>query len=65
MKEAKFPNGMTSQEIQDEIFRKMSADEKLKLGADLWQLAKAIAPDKLKYGADRSATSSSQGSSNS
>ena len=58
MYETKFPNGKTGQEIQDEIFRKMSADEKLKVGADLWQLAREIAPEKVRYGADRPKTSS-------
>ncbi|MBI2577290.1 MAG: hypothetical protein HYV77_00390 [Candidatus Wildermuthbacteria bacterium] len=58
MYETKFPNGKTGQEIQDEIFRKMSADEKLKVGADLWRLAREIAPEKVRYGADRPKTSS-------
>ena len=58
MEETRFPNGKTGQEIQDEIFRKMSADEKLKVGADLWQLAKEIAPEKVRYGTDRPKASS-------
>lgn len=30
------------QEIQDEIFRKMSADQKIRFGSQLWQLAKTL-----------------------
>jgi len=37
------------QDIQDAIFRKMSADQKVKLGAQLWQLAKSLAGDKINY----------------
>ena len=40
----------TAQERQDAIFRRMSADEKVRLGAELWQLAKALAPEKIIYG---------------
>lgn len=39
-----------AQEMQDEIFRKMSpADKKIKLAADLWRLAKAIDGDKIDF----------------
>lgn len=41
------------QEIQDEIFRKMSADKKIKLGSQLWQLAKSLAGNKINYAARR------------
>lgn len=34
--------GKTGQEIQDEIFRKMSADKKLKLASGLWELGKTL-----------------------
>jgi len=34
--------GKTGQEIQDEIFRKMSVDKKLKLASSLWELGKKL-----------------------
>jgi len=37
------------QRKQDEIFSKMSAEEKLKLGAGLWRLGKELAGDKINY----------------
>ncbi|MFH1284027.1 MAG: hypothetical protein ABIH78_00335 [Candidatus Peregrinibacteria bacterium] len=37
----------TAQDIQDDIFRKMSADEKLKVWAMLWRLAKDIVDNKI------------------
>ncbi len=48
----------SAQEIQDEIFRKMSADRKLELSSQLWQLAKNLAGHKIYYGTNRPATSS-------
>lgn len=52
----------SAQEIQDRIFRKMSADEKMEVAAKLWLLAKALDPDKidfrLDHGRNRSAPSS-------
>jgi len=47
----------TAQERQDEIFRKMSTERKLEIGAQLWQLAKTLAGDKINYGTKRSQTS--------
>jgi len=35
----------TAQEIQDDIFRKMSADEKLEVWVGLWRLAKDLTGD--------------------
>lgn len=35
------------QDIQDEIFKKMSADEKIKLGSEFWLLAKDLVGDKI------------------
>ncbi len=43
----------TAQDRQDEIFRKMSADRKLELSSQLWQLAKELACDKIHYGTNR------------
>jgi len=39
----------TAQEIQDNIFRKMSADRKIKVGAQLWQLAKDLIGEEDKF----------------
>lgn len=38
---------MSGQDIQDDIFRKMSADKKLKAAAGLWLLAKELAGEKI------------------
>jgi hypothetical protein len=46
----------TAQEIQDDIFRKMSADRKLELSSQLWQLAKELAGDKIRYETNRPQT---------
>jgi hypothetical protein len=50
----------SAQEIQDEIFRKMSADRKLEIGSQLWKLAKKLAGDKIRYGGERPKASFSQ-----
>ena len=47
----------TAQEIQDNIFRKMSADRKIEVGAQLWQLAKNLVGDKIYYERKRPKTS--------
>lgn len=39
---------------QDEIFRNMSAEQKLKLSAGLWRLGKELAGDKIYYAKRRS-----------
>lgn len=36
-----------AQDIQDEIFRKMSAEKKISVGFQLWRLAKTIVGDKI------------------
>lgn len=46
-----------AQEIQDNIFRRMSADRKVELGAELWKLAKDLVGDKINYGKNRPAPS--------
>ncbi len=48
----------TAQEIQDEIFQKMSPDKKVLVGSQLWRLAKTLAGEKIKYGTNGSKTSS-------
>lgn len=39
----------SAQGIQDEIFKKMSADRKVELGSQLWLLAKELDSDKINY----------------
>jgi hypothetical protein len=46
-----------AQEKQDEIFRKMPADKKIKFASGLWMLGKDLAGDKINYGKCRSKTS--------
>lgn len=48
----------SAQEIQDEIFRKMSPDKKILVGSQLWRLAKTLAGEKINYGINRPKTSS-------
>jgi hypothetical protein len=43
----------SAQEIQDNVFRKMSADEKLKLASGLWLLARELDKEKTRYGNNR------------
>lgn len=45
----KIEGKLSAQDIQDKIFRKMSANKKLKLGSDLWILAKELEPAKVGY----------------
>ncbi len=44
----------SAQEIQDDIFRRMSAQKKMLLGSQLWQLAKTLVGDKVNYVPPRS-----------
>ena len=46
----------SAQDIQDEIFRNMSADKKIHLASQLWSLAKELSRDKLYYGINRPKT---------
>lgn len=46
-----------AQDIQDDIFKKMSADRKVEIGSQLWQLAKELVGNKIDYGKNRSSTS--------
>lgn len=39
----------TAQQIQDDIFRKMSANQKVKLGSDMWRLAKSLDSKKIDF----------------
>lgn len=49
-------NKKSAQEIQDEIFRKMTPDKKIELGSRLWLLAKELAKEKVCYGNNRPKT---------
>jgi len=51
----KFLEDKRGQEIQDEIFRKMSADQRVAFGSRLWRLAKALDSEKIDYGRNRPA----------
>jgi len=44
----------TAQERQDDIFRKMTADQRLEVWVGLWRLAKELAGDKITYGTNGS-----------
>lgn len=52
----------TAQQIQDDIFRKMSADRKIKLGSEMWRLAKSLDSDKIDFRKNGSATLTSKNS---
>jgi hypothetical protein len=48
---------LSAQAMQDEIFRKMTPDQKIKLWMDLWNFAKTLAVDKNWYGNHQPRTS--------
>lgn len=54
----------TAQDIQDEMFRKMSADRKVELGAQLWKLAKELVGDKINYARSRPKTAAGKNRKN-
>lgn len=41
---------LTPQDFQDSVFRRMSVDQKLLLGSQLWRLAQEIKPAEQTYG---------------
>ncbi len=47
--------GCSAQDMQDEIFRRMSADEKIRIASELWWLGQELSRGKNSYGANRSA----------
>ena len=47
--------GCSAQDIQDEIFRRMSADEKIRIASELWWLGRELTSGKKRYGTNRSA----------
>lgn len=54
MKKRNLQKKKSAQDRQDEIFRKMSADEKIAVWAGLWKLAKELVGDKINYAKNRS-----------
>ncbi len=48
----------TAQDIQDDVFRRMSADERFEVWVGLWRLAKDLAGDKITYGTNGSQSAS-------
>ena len=56
-----FGREKTAQEIQDDIFRKMTTDRKIRLGSQLWLLAKELTKEKGFYGNNRSKTTVGKG----
>lgn len=42
-----FRENREAEELQDEIFKRMTPDEKLGVGAQLWRMAKDIVGDKI------------------
>lgn len=52
----------TAQQIQDEIFRKMSANRKIKLGSSMWRLAKTLNGEKIDFRVNGPTTSSGKNS---
>jgi len=61
----KFLEDKKGQEFQDEIFGKMSADQRVAFGSRLWRLAKTLDSEKIDYGRNRPASSSQESSRNS
>ena len=53
------------QDFQDHIFKKMTADQKVALGSQLWRFAKDIVGDKIDHGKSRSSTSTDKSRKNS
>lgn len=47
--------GYSAQDMQDEIFRGMSADERLKIASELWWLGRELSSGKKNYGTNRPA----------
>lgn len=58
----KFLEDKKGQKFQDEIFKKMSADQKIAFGSKLWRLAKVLDSEKIDYGRNRPASHFSQNS---
>lgn len=53
---AKLVENKSAQEIQDEIFRKMTAERKVKLASDFFRFARELNPKHFFYGTGRAAS---------
>lgn len=53
----------SAQEMQDDIFRNMSADKKLEVASGLWRLGKELDPSKIDYGGRNNRPKASSGES--
>lgn len=42
----------TAQQIQDEIFKKMSAERKIRMASSFWNFAKEVARDRIYHNID-------------
>lgn len=60
MKIKRYQIKKTAQEIQDRIFKNMSADKKIEIGSLLWKLGKDIVGNKINYASRRPKKSFSQ-----
>ncbi len=65
MKIKRYQIKKTAQEIQDRVFKNMSADKKIEIGSKLWKLGKDIVGNKINYAPKRSQKSFSQHSQDS
>jgi len=45
--------GKSAQDIQDDIFRRMSADRRIEVASQLWRLAKELDHEKIDYRINR------------
>ena len=52
MKKSEKYNLSSAQDMQDRIFRKMTANRKLEVGSMLWKLAKDLVGDKIDFRKD-------------
>ena len=46
----------TAQQIQDDIFRRMSVNRRIKFGSSMWKFAKELAGDKIDFRMNGSTT---------
>jgi len=60
MKIKRYQTKKTAQEIQDMVFKNMSANKKIEIGSKLWKLGKDIVGNKINYASRRSSKSFSQ-----
>ncbi len=49
----RWPKGKTGQDIQDKLFKKMSAERKIELWSNFFKLVKDLSGGKIYYGTNR------------